>query len=116
MGVEIWTRQEDPGVTVVRVVGEVDVRTAPALRTALDRAVEQGEGDLVLDLSQVGFVDSSGLGVILGRHRRMPPGRRLVLRSPRPHVRTLLELAGVTRLLPVEEGDSLHKEDPHAAS
>ncbi len=107
---EIWTRAEGQA-TVVRVAGEIDVRTAPSLRHALDRAVADGTGDVVLDLSEVGFVDSSGLGVILGRYRRMPDGRFLVLRAPRNHVRTLLEIAGVTRLLTVEDGVS---EPPNA--
>lgn len=89
---------------MVRVVGEIDVRTAPGLRHALDRAVLDGAGDVVLDLADVAFLDSSGLGVILGRYRRMPAGRSLVLRSPRAHVRSLLEIAGVTRLLTVEDG------------
>jgi stage II sporulation protein AA (anti-sigma F factor antagonist) len=87
---------------VVRPHGEIDVRTAPALRRALDAAVEQGHGDLVVDLSEVAFIDSSGLGALLGRYRRMPEGRRMVLRQPRPHVRALLHLAGVPALMRVE--------------
>lgn len=100
---EIWTRAEG-ATAVVRAIGEIDVRTAPSLRHALDRAVLEGSGDVVLDLSGVGFVDSSGLGVILGRYRRMPEGRSLILRAPRAHVRGLLEISGVTRLLTVEDG------------
>jgi len=111
---EIWTREAD-AATVVRVVGEIDVRTAPSLRHALDRAVAEGSGDVVLDLAEVTFVDSSGLGVILGRYRRMPEGRTLVLRSPRPHVRSLLDVAGVTRLLPVEDGAAEPRESHDGA-
>ncbi len=88
---------------VVRPHGEIDVRTVPGLRRALDDAVESGAGDLVVDLADVTFVDSSGLGALLGRYRRMPAGRSMVLRGPRPHVRSLLQLAGVPRLMRVEE-------------
>lgn len=87
---------------VLRVQGEIDVQTAPTLRQAMDRAVEVSEGDLVLEMSGVGFIDSSGLGVLLGRFRRMPQGRAMAIRSPRPHVLTLLRLAGVTGLMRVD--------------
>jgi anti-anti-sigma factor len=88
---------------VVRPHGEIDVRTVPGLRRALDAAVESGRGDLVVDLAEVAFIDSSGLGALLGRYRRMPEGRRMILRAPRPHVRSLLHLAGVPALMRVEE-------------
>jgi stage II sporulation protein AA (anti-sigma F factor antagonist) len=102
--VRIETGREG-GRVVVRAEGEIDVRTAPGLRRALDEAVAAGSGDLVVDMAAVTFLDSSGLGVLLGRLRRMPPGRRLVLRRPRPTVRALLDLAGVTRLVAVEDGE-----------
>jgi stage II sporulation protein AA (anti-sigma F factor antagonist) len=89
---------------VVRPHGEIDVQTVPALRHALDAAVEGSRGDLVLDLGEVTFLDSSGLGVVLGRFRRMPDGRRLILRRPRGHVRSLLDLAGVPALMAIEDG------------
>lgn len=90
------------GGAVVHVQGEIDVQTAPNLRQAMDRAVDGSDGDLVLDMSGVGFIDSSGLGVLLGRFRRMPAGRAMVIRSPRPHVLTLLRLAGVAGLMRVD--------------
>lgn len=89
---------------VVRPYGEIDVRTVPGLRRALDEAVSDAGGDLVVDLANVTFVDSSGLGALLGRYRRMPTGRRMILRGPRPHVRALLQLAGVPALMRVEDG------------
>lgn len=81
----------------------MDVRTAPALRRALDEAVAAAHGDLVVDLSGITFVDSAFLGALLGCYRRMPEGRRMVLRGPRPHVRALLQLAGVPSLMRVED-------------
>ena len=90
--------------TVVRPQGEIDVRTVPALRRALDDAFAAGGADLVVDLSAVTFIDSSGLGALLGRYRRMPAGRSMILRAPRPHVLALLRLAGVPTLMRVDGG------------
>ena len=49
--------------------GELDHHSAAAVRQALDAAMEDGVRELVLDLSGVSFMDSSGIGVILGRYR-----------------------------------------------
>ena len=58
-------RQND--VTIVSVAGEVDVYTAAQLRAALDEEVAQGHVQLVVNLDDVTFLDSTGLGVLVGR-------------------------------------------------
>lgn len=55
------------GVAVVTVGGEVDVYTAPQLRSALDEQIAEGRVRLVIDLDGVSFLDSTGLGVLVGR-------------------------------------------------
>lgn len=74
------------GRTVVQVVGEIDVYTAPQLRERLDREIEAGRYDLVVDLSDVTFMDSTGLGVLVGRLKQIRLGdgsMRLVCTSDR---------------------------------
>lgn len=74
------------------VVGEIDAHTAPCLIDACDACV----GDLVLDLSAVTFVDSSGLRSLLAlRERAAANSAQLVLRDPATPVVRLLELAGL---------------------
>ncbi len=65
---------------VLTVRGEVDVNTVPRLREALGEAVAEGSGALVVDLSAVSFIDSSGLSALLNALRRLTrAGRRLAL-------------------------------------
>ncbi len=56
--------------TVVHVAGEIDVYTAPALREELAVQQEAGPADLVVDLTDVPFMDSTGLGVLVGALKR----------------------------------------------
>ncbi|WP_426242835.1 STAS domain-containing protein [Nocardioides sp. LHG3406-4] len=65
MDLTLETREAD-GKTVVAVGGEIDVYTAPKLRDKITELVGEGVYDLVVDLSAVEFLDSTGLGVLVG--------------------------------------------------
>lgn len=60
-------RADRGDTTVVTLGGEIDVYTAPFVREQLDEAVHEGKVNLVVDLTQVRFLDSTGLGVLVGR-------------------------------------------------
>lgn len=57
--------------TVVHLGGEIDVYTAPLVREKLDDQLREGRTDLVVDLTDVTFLDSTGLGVLVGRLKRV---------------------------------------------
>lgn len=61
---DVSTRKSD-GATVVVVSGELDVFTAPDFETALQELISAGDSSLVLDLTGVDFLDSTGLGVMV---------------------------------------------------
>ncbi len=86
-----------PTRIVVAVNGDLDLKTADPLREALDALIDRyRDKDLIIDLADVDFIDSSGLGVILGRYRRLAQRNRTVsLAGIRPSVRTVLDLAGI---------------------
>lgn len=70
MEINLTTREES-GRAVVEVSGEVDVHTAPALDEALSGLIEDGNYQLVVDLSNVDFLDSTGLGVLVKALKRV---------------------------------------------
>jgi anti-sigma B factor antagonist len=83
----------------LHVAGELDAHTAPALRDA-GRAV-LADGDLVLDLSELTFIDSRGLGSLLGLYRTAAErDRGMSIRGASGYVRQTLEIAGLRSLLP----------------
>lgn len=89
------------GVPVVTAPKEIDIATAPALRSALLTAVVQGHGTLVLDMTMTRFCDSSGLHTLLAAHKRaQDEGGSLLLISPARAVLRVLEVTGLNRLLP----------------
>ena len=62
---------EDHGFTVIAVSGEIDVYTAPKLRERLIGLVEAGSYQLIVDMEGVEFLDSTGLGVLVGGLKRV---------------------------------------------
>jgi anti-sigma B factor antagonist len=92
----------DPDGSVV-VSGEVDLYTAPMLERAVESVVKRGEGNLVIDLAAVRFMDSAGLNVLIRAFKPLDAqGRRVVLRSPQESVRRTLELGGIVTLVDLE--------------
>ena len=65
MDLSLETRQENDH-TIIEVGGEIDVYTAPKLRDAMTELVDQGQYNIIVDLEKVDFLDSTGLGVLVG--------------------------------------------------
>ena len=90
-----------PGQTIVSVVGEVDLSSSPALRRCLLNNGPPGTA-IIVDLSEVTFLDSIGLSVLLaGRKRAQATGGDLSLRNPRPGVLKVLEITGLTKVFEI---------------
>ena len=91
-----------PGETVLRAIGEVDVMTVQTLADSLSAAVRQTEGDVVVDLSETTFLDSTGLHVLLGWQRRLAQrSRSLRVICGQGPVRQVIETARLVETLHV---------------
>src|SRR5436305_1294470 len=86
--------------TVIAVSGELDVATVPRLRAALTEAAERGSTRLVVDLSEVTFVDSVSVGAILHAQRRLGlEGRLAVVLAPSSYARVIFDVVGADAVL-----------------
>jgi anti-sigma B factor antagonist len=95
--------KDSQGRDVVAVRGEIDVATSAALRDELYAVIDGGSTALVVDLSGLGFIDSSGLGVLVGslKHMRERDGE-LILSGLTQPARRVFEITGLTDLFPME--------------
>ena len=92
------------GVTVVAVRGEVDFGSAPRLRELLVSTAMEGNRNVVVDLRAVEFLDSTGLGVLVGalkRYRTLGGDLHLVISTSR--IRSVFELTGLTTAFPIHD-------------
>jgi anti-anti-sigma factor len=93
----------NPASTVVRVVGEIDMLTAPSLRAVLKTACE-GSRHTVVDMAGVEFMGSAGITALLGAadHAR-DCGGTLTLQNPARIVRRVMDIVSIEGQLPIED-------------
>ena len=87
-----WEQHREPDAYVLKIVGDVDLSNSTELQRAIARlCMRARDADVVLDLADVRFIDSSGLRALYEGSRRGTSNVRL--REPAPHVQRLLEIA-----------------------
>ncbi len=90
------------GQPVVRVSGEVDLRTSPQLREALLNVLESRPRRLIVDLAEVRYMDSSGVGTMVEIKRLIERnGGRIVLAGLQPRVRSVFEVTQLDRFFEI---------------
>jgi anti-anti-sigma factor len=91
----VWVSRED-GTSVISLSGELDLVTAERVRSVVEDALA-GEGErLVFDISELEFMDSSGIALLVSATRKVP---KVEVRHPTPIVKRLIELTGLTEIL-----------------
>ncbi|HET7488300.1 MAG TPA: STAS domain-containing protein [Acidimicrobiales bacterium] len=101
LGLEVT---EHDGITVLAVRGEVDVYTAPRLREKLVELVSQGKHNIVVDLEAVDFLDSTGLGVLVGGLKRLRShDGDLSLVCTQHRILKVFEITGLTKVFTIHE-------------
>ena len=87
--------QPDERTTVVALEGELDLERAPSLKWALIDSVDAGRSQLVVDLSQVRFMDSTALSVLVGVDKSLGEGARMAIVCVNANVLKIFELSGM---------------------
>ncbi|MEN6349313.1 MAG: anti-sigma F factor antagonist [Syntrophomonas sp.] len=88
---------------VVKIKGELDMLVAEQMRQAIDRSLEENNiKNLIFNLEKVTFIDSSGLGVLIGRYKKMSASDgRMYIVGAGPTVEKILFFSGINKLVPM---------------
>ncbi|NLT96518.1 MAG: anti-sigma factor antagonist [Clostridia bacterium] len=88
---------------IVSISGDLDLVIAREFRDTVDKVLKDKPiKNLILDLSEVNFIDSSGLGAILGRYKLLQQrGGRMSIWGAKPSVFRILDLSGIMKIIPV---------------
>lgn len=102
MSVEISVKGE---VTTAYISGEIDHHSAAVIRADIDNAVELNMPSLlILDFTGVSFMDSSGIGLVMGRYRNLSRrGAKLHITGVSPQIYKVMKLSGIEKLSTIDE-------------
>ncbi|MBP5245991.1 MAG: STAS domain-containing protein [Clostridiales bacterium] len=91
------------GNLVVKLDGEIDHHSIKEFREELDKMIgESRPKTMILELSGIDFMDSSGLGLVLGRYRKLSEaGSKMLIKNPTPEAERILKMAGVDKLVKI---------------
>jgi anti-sigma B factor antagonist len=95
--------QQEDGRVVVSLAGELDLYNAHVVRDALLRACSEAPERLVVDLTDVRFIDSTALGVLIEARTKLPNRRAFLLAAPGLETRRALQISGLDRHFAVHE-------------
>jgi anti-sigma B factor antagonist len=101
------TTSTSEGVTVLEVIGEVDLSNADQLRDAAIAALTPFGGTLRIDLAEVTFIDSTGLGALIAVYNYAGDQHRVLIQNPRRNVQRILEITGLGEVLWPRPGEAL---------
>jgi anti-sigma B factor antagonist len=96
----------EDGVRVLRVSGDVDFDVAPELKQRIVSRVEEGDRKLIIDLSAVGFIDSTAIGVLVAALKRLrDAGGTLMVVCDNDDVRSIFATVGLESVIPLHRSD-----------
>ena len=94
--------EEQDHAVVVRLAGELDLYNADEVRETLDRVCARDPGRVIVDLADVSFIDSTGLGVLVEARSKLTDRKTFILSGPQPETRRALEISGLAKHMPIE--------------
>lgn len=88
-------------ILVIYMAGELDHHSSETVRIKIDNKIdEMGASNLIFDFSGINFMDSSGIGVIIGRYRKVTEyGGKVAIVNLKPHIKRVFELGGLFKIV-----------------
>lgn len=99
--------EQNGAVVTAYLDGELDHHTAAKIREEIDNTIDREKPEmLIIDFRDVTFMDSSGIGLVMGRYRKLKeiPGSELHVTNTSPSIYKVMRLAGLERLAKIDKG------------
>lgn len=100
MGLKIYNEVEERSKLTAYISGEIDHHSAKSIRKEIDINVQKlNPSELYLDFSKVDFMDSSGIGLVMGRYKLLSErGGKVFIQNPPPLIKKVMLVAGINKL------------------
>ncbi|TAM87573.1 anti-sigma factor antagonist [bacterium] len=106
MDIKVSVRPSDGEARVVDLVGEIDVYTSPAVKEAITELIDDGHYNLIINLEGVRYIDSTGLGVLIGALKRVREHAGSVnLICTNPQVKKIFDITGLVKIFGIYENE-----------
>lgn len=107
MDIKVLVRQSEGDAYVVELAGEIDVYTSPKVKDAITELIDQGHYNLVINLEKVRYIDSTGLGVLIGGLKRVREhGGSVSLVCTNPQIKKIFDITGLVKIFGIFDTES----------
>ena len=102
LDIKVNTRQLSDAVYAVEVQGEIDVYTSPRVKETINELIEGGHYNFVINLEGVRYIDSTGLGVLIGALKKVrEQNGRIVLICTNPQIKKIFNITGLIKIFEI---------------
>lgn len=102
MDIKVNTRPAAEKAYAVEVQGEIDVYTSPRVKETINELIDQGQYNLIIDLEGVRYIDSTGLGVLIGALKKVREhDGRILLICTNPQIKKIFNITGLVKIFEI---------------
>lgn len=106
MDIKVGVRDAQGDCSVVQITGEIDVYTSPKVKDAIGSLIDRGVYNLIINLENVRYIDSTGLGVLIGGLKRVREhGGSVNLVCTNPQIRKIFDITGLVKIFGIFESE-----------
>jgi len=107
LDIKVNVRESGGDAYVVELGGEIDVYTSPKVKDAITELIDQGHYNLVINLEKVRYIDSTGLGVLIGGLKRVREhGGSVSLVCTNPQIRKIFDITGLVKIFGIYDDEA----------
>ncbi len=110
MDIKVHVRASEEDTHVVELGGEIDVYTSPKVKDAITELIDQGHYNLIINLEKVRYIDSTGLGVLIGGLKRVREhGGTVNLVCTNPQIKKIFDITGLVKIFGIYDDEGSAK-------